>query len=110
MGVRGGEGAVGGCCGLRKGSNDDGGGELSLAAREGLKLGESGKLSGALASCQRVVEAGEGKWLSRSLEGCHKVPWMGGMGVADAGYCRELPEDGGNRVDGGRGSVRFSYT
>ena len=47
-----------------------------------------------------MAEAGDGKWLLRSLEGCRKVPGMGGMGVADAG-CRELPEDGGNRVDGG---------
>ena len=77
--------------------------ELSLAAREELKLEGRGKLSCALASCQRVAEVGEGKWLSRSLEGCHKVPWMGGMGVVDAG-CRELPEGGGNREDGGRGS------
>ena len=51
--------------------------ELSLAAREGLKLWGRGKLSGALAGCQRVAGAGEGKWLSRSLEGCHKVPGMG---------------------------------
>ena len=28
------------------------------------------------------------------------MPGIGGMGVADAG-CRELPGDGGNKVDGG---------
>ncbi len=50
-----------------------------------------------------MAEAGEGNWLSRSLGGCHKVPGMGGMCVADVGS-RELPEDGGSNVDGGRGS------
>ena len=81
---------------------------LSLAAREGLNLEGRGKLSGALASCQGVAEAGEGKWLSRSLEGCHKVPGVGEMGVGEAG-CRELPEGGGNRVGRGRGS-ELSWT
>jgi hypothetical protein len=50
--------------------------EMSLASREGLKLGGRGKLSGALASCQRVAEAGEGEWLLRSADGCHKLPGM----------------------------------
>jgi len=53
-----------------------------------------------------VAEAREGKGLSRSLESCHKVAEMGGMGVADAG-CRGLPEDGGNRR-GGRSGLKLS--
>ena len=81
---------------------------LSLAARGGLDLEGRGKLAGVLAGCQRVAGAGEGKWLSRSLEGCHKVPRMGEMGVADTGCCG-LTEGGGNRVGRGRGS-ELSWT
>ena len=77
--------------------------ELPLAARVGLELREGGELLVAVVSCQRVAEAGEGKWRLRSLEGCHKVAEIGGMGVADAG-CRELPEDGGKRGAGRRRS------
>ena len=89
--------------GCEKGAATKEGDELSLAAIEGLKFWGRGMLSGALASCQVLSEAGEGKWLSRSVEYCHKVPGMGGVGVADSGRCG-MSEDGGNKVDGGRGS------
>ena len=49
--------------GCEKGAATIEGEELALAAREGLKVGGRGKLSAALASCQRVAEAGEGEWL-----------------------------------------------
>ena len=50
---------------------------------------------------------GEGSSGSGSV-GCHEVPGMGKMSVADTG-CRELTEGRGNRVGRGRGS-ELSWT